>query len=162
MGSMRELKPNQQILKPDKRLLESCEALRYAVEHPNERSEIIMNQGIYKQKDPEAIMTVKVDGVEVGYKVKEASPLEMNPYFDRYVYVKVPGHRIGDLSKAETRAIMTAILETFFEPQQGKINEIEGLSFDSLGYWQRFAVAFPVRVSQSTIQVPGGENASSI
>ena len=155
-GIRRELKPNQQILTPDKRLLEACEDLRRVVEHPNERSDIIMQQGIYKQRDDEAIMTVKVDGVEVGYKIKESSPLEMNPYFKRYVYVKVPGHRIGDLTKAETRAIITAITEAFFEVQQGPIEEIKGLSSDSLGYWQQFMIAFPVRVSQSTIQVPGG------
>jgi hypothetical protein len=156
MGMTRNLKPNQQIMKPDGRLLEACEDLRRAVEHPNERSEIIMQQGIYKQKDPEAIMTVKVDGVEVGYKIKESSPLEMNPYFKRYVYVKVPGHRIGDLTKAEVRAIMTAIMETFFEPQQGPIEEIKGLSSDSLGWWQQFAVAFPVQRNPNVLSLVGG------
>jgi len=152
----RNLKPNQQIMKPDGRLLEACETLRYAVEHPNERSEIIMNQGIYKQKDPEAIMTVKVDGVEVGYKVRESSPLEMNPYFKRYVYVKVPGHRIGDLTRVEVRAIMTAITEAFFGPQQGPIEEIKGLSSDSLGYWQRFMVAIPVERNPNVLSLVGG------
>ena len=117
----RDLNPNQQIMKPDGRLLEACEDLRYAVEHPGERSDIIMQQGLYKQLDPEAIMTVKVDGVEVGYTVKPSSALEMSPYFDRYCYFKVPGHRLSDLSKKELAAIKTALLEAFFEVQQGEI-----------------------------------------
>lgn len=154
----RELKPNQRIIQPDKRLLEACEDLRRTVEHPNERSEIILQQGIYKLNDPEAIMTVKVDGVEVGYKVKPSSALEMSPYFDRYVYFKVPGHRLTDLSKQELSAIKTALLDAFFEVQQGKIN-VEVVGYDAMLLWQRFQVAFPVRVSQSTIQVPGGFNA---
>jgi len=104
-------------------------------------------------------MTVKVDGVEVGYKVRESSPLEMNPYFKRYVYVKVSGHRIGDLTRAEVRAIITAITEAFFEPQQGPIEEIKGLAADSLGYWQQFAVAFPVERNPNVLSLVGGFNA---
>jgi hypothetical protein len=141
----RNLKSNQQIMKPDKRLLEACEVLRYAVEHPNEESDIILQQGVYKQKDPEAIMTVKVDGVEVGYKVKECSPLDMSPYFDRYVYFKVPGDRLKDLSKREMSAIKTAILDAFFEPQQGEIH-VEVIGWDAMLLWQRFQVAYPVKV----------------
>ncbi len=139
------MKPNQQILKPDKRLLEACEQLRYAVEHPNEGSDIILQQGVYKQKDPEAIMTVKVDGVEVGYKVKECSKLEMSPYFDRYAYIKVPGHKLTDLSKREMAQIKTAVLEAFFEVQQGEVH-VEVIGWDAILLWQRFMVAFPVKV----------------
>jgi len=151
----RNLKPNQQILKPDKRLLEACEQLRHAVEHPNERSEIIMNQGIYKQKDPEAIMTVKVDGVEVGYKVKPSSDLEMSPYFDRYVYFKVPGHKLSDLTKKELSAIKTALLEAFFEPQQGEI-QVEVIGWDAMLFRQRFMVAFPVQRNPNVLSLVGG------
>jgi len=154
----RNLKPNQQILKPDKRLLEACEQLRYAVEHPNERSDVIMQQGIYRQKDPEAIMTVKVDGVEVGYKVKPSSDLEMSPYFDRYVYFKVPGHRLSDLTKKELAAIKTALLEAFFEVQQGEIR-VEVIGWDAMLFRQRFMVAFPVERSPGLRSIAGGFNA---
>ena len=161
MGSVKradQLRPNQRILTPDKRLLEACEQLRHAVEHPNERSEIIEQQGIYRQKDPEAIMTVKVDGVEVGYKVRESSPLEINPYFKRYVYVKVPGHRIGDLTRVEVRAIMTAIMEAFFEPQQGEI-QVEIIGWDAMLLRQRFMVVFPVERNPNVVSLVGGFNA---
>ena len=158
MGGVRradQLRSNQQIMKPDGRLLEACEDLRRTVEHPNERSEIIEQQGIYRQKDPEAIMTVKVDGVEVGYKVKPSSALEMSPYFDRYCYFKVPGHRLKDLTKPELKAVMTALLDTFFEPQQGQItNEI--IAQDAMLLRQRFMVAFPVERSPGLVSIAGG------
>jgi len=154
----RNLKPNQRILTPDKRLLEACEQLRHAVEHPNERSDVIMQQGIYKQKDPEAIMTVKVDGVEVGYKVKQSSTLKMSPYFDRYCYFKVPGHRLSDLTKQELSAIKTALLEAFFEPQQGEI-KVEVIGWDAMLLRQRFMVCFPVERSPGLRSIAGGFNA---
>ena len=154
----RNLKPNQQILKPDKRLFEACEDLRFFVEHPNERSDVIMQQGIYKQKDPEAIMTVKVDGVEIGYKVKPSSALEMSPYFDRYCYFKVPGHRLSDLTKQELSAIKTALLEAFFEPQQGEI-KVEVIGWDAMLLRQRFMVCFPVERSPGLRSIAGGFNA---
>jgi len=154
-ATARHLQPNQRILKADRRLLEACESLRYVVEHPNERSEILLQQGIYKQKDPEAIMTVTVDGVVVGYKVKPSSALEMNPYFDRYVYFKTPGNRLSDLTKAELSAIKTAILEAFFEIQQGEI-KVEVIGFDAMLLWQRFMVAFPVERNPNVISLAGG------
>jgi hypothetical protein len=157
-GVDRHLKRNQQIMKPDGRLLEACEDLRRAVEHPNDRSDIILQQGIYKQKDPEAIMTVKVDGVEVGYKVKQSSALEMSPYFDRYVYWKVPGHRLKDLTKSELKAVMTALLDTFFEPQQGRITD-EIIADDAMLIRQRFMVAFPVERNPNVVSLVGGFNA---
>ncbi len=143
----------KQILKPDRRLFEACEQLRYAVEHPNESSDIILQQGIYKQKDPEAIMTVKVDGVTVGYKVKPSSALELSPYFDRYAFFKVEGHRLSDLTDAEMAAIKTALYEAFFEVQQGEIKE-EVIGWDAMLIRQRFQVAFPVKVGSSTSFVP--------
>lgn len=155
MGS---LKQNQQIMKPDGSILEACEDLRRAVEHPNERSDIIMQQGIYKQKDPEAIMTVKVDGVEVGYSVRQSSIVEMSPYFDRYVYFKVPDHKLSDLTKAELSAVKTALLEAFFEPQQGKII-VEVIGWDAMLLRQRFMVAFPIERNPGLVSIAGGMNA---
>ena len=142
-------------MKPDGRLLEACEDLRYAVEHPGERSDIIMQQGLYKQLDPEAIMTVKVDGVEVGYTVKPSSALEMSPYFDRYVYFKVPGHQLKDLSKPELAAIKTALLEAFFEPQQGQVH-VEVIGYDAMLLRQRFMVVFPVERNPNVVSLVGG------
>ena len=147
----------KEILTPDKRLLEACNKLRNAVEHPNADSEIIMAQGVYRQKDPEAIMIVKVDGVVIGYKVKACSPLEINPYFDRYAYVRVPDHRLTDLSDKQLASIKVALLEAFFEPQQGEV-KTEVIGNGAILLTQRFMVIFPVKFQDATIQVPQGFN----
>ena len=99
-------------------------------------------------------MTITLDGVVVGYKVKECSPLVVNPYFDRYVYIKVPGYRLTDLSDVEMSAIKTAVLEAFFEVQQGEIH-VEVIGRDAMLMWQRFMVAFPVKVADNFTVVPG-------
>ena len=148
----------KEIIKPDKRLLEACESLRYAVEHPDVDSEIMLAKGVYKYRNPEAIMTTIVDGVVIGYKVKPCSPLAMNPYFDRYAYVRVPEHRLTDLSDKEMAAIKLAMLEAFFDTQQGEI-KVEVIGDGALLMWQRFMVVFPVKFQQATIQVPQGYNA---
>jgi hypothetical protein len=148
----------KQILKPDGRLLDACLSLRYQVEHPNEDADITASVSGVRVKDPETIQTVKVDGVVIGYMVKPSSPLEINPYMDRYAYVKIPGYTINDLSKQEAAAIMAAFFEAFFDHQQGEIKEIEGLTSDAMGFWQRFMVVFPVKFQHATSFVPGSFN----
>lgn len=143
----------KEVIKPDKRLLEACNELRYTVEHPNENSEILIAKGVYRKKDPEAIMTVKVDGVVVGYKVKPSSPLEINPYFDRYCYIRTPEHRLSDLSDKQLAVIKFTVLEAFFEPQQGNIHT-EIIGDGAILLTQRFMVVFPVKFQDATIQVP--------
>jgi hypothetical protein len=147
----------KEILAPDKRLLDACNELRYAVEHPNADSEIMMAQGVYKHKDPTAIMTVTIDGVVIGYKVKACSLLEINPYFDRYAYVRVPDHRLTDLLDKQLASIKLAVLEAFFEPQQGEV-KTEVIGNGAILMSQRFMVVFPVKFQDATIQVPQGFN----
>lgn len=143
----------KEVIKPDKRLLEACEELRYVVEHPNENSEILMANGLYRKKDEEAIQTIKVDGVVVGYKVKPSSILEMNPYYDRYCYIRTPEHRLRDLSDKQLAVIKHTVLEAFFEPQQGEIHT-EVIGEGAILLKQRFMVVFQRKFQDSTIQVP--------
>ena len=96
-----KMRRTKEVVKLDGRLLEVCNELRHAVEHPNQSADIIIAKGIYRKKDPDAIMTIECDGVVVGYKIKECSPLEINPYYDRYVYIRVPDYRLKDLSERE-------------------------------------------------------------
>ena len=147
----------KEIIKLDKRLLEACEALRYDVEHPNANSEIMMAQGVYQKKDPEAMQTAIIDGVVLGSKVKPCSTLAINPYFDRYAFVRTPDHRLTDLSDNQLAIIKTTLLEAFFEPQQGEVH-VEVIGLGALLMWQRFMVVFPVKFQQATIQVPGSYN----
>ena len=159
MGSLREqaLKRNQrlkEVVKVDRRLLEACEELRYTVEHPSESADIIMAKGVYRKKDEDAIMTAKVDGVVIGYKVKKSSILEISPYFDRYCYIRTPDHRLSDLSDKQLAVIKYTVLEAFFEPQQGSV-DTEVIGDGAILMKQRFMVALPYKFQDATIQVPG-------
>jgi hypothetical protein len=148
-----KLKRTKEVVKLDGRLLEACTELRHTVEHPNESADIIIAKGIYRRKDPEAIMTIDCDGVVVGYKIKECSPLEINPYYDRYVYVRTPDYRLKDLSDKELAVIKFTVLEAFFEQQQGEIH-VEVIGEGALLMWQRFMVAFAYKYQNATVQVP--------
>jgi len=139
-------------------LNEALEALREFVEHPNKRSDIIMQQGIYQHKDPTAIQTVAIDGVVFGYQVKESSPLEMNPYFDRYAYCRVPGGNLSELMDSGAfKRFYEAMLDVFFEPQAGEI-KFRQLSEDCFRLGQRFMVCFPVNTKPDLVSKFGGVN----
>jgi hypothetical protein len=129
------------IMPTDRKLMESCIQLRYAVEHPNEDNDIILAGGVYKYKDPEAIKVINVDGVQVGYKVKPSSPLELNHYFDRYVYLKIPGYKLHELSVKQLVSIKSSLYQAFLEPQQGPI-DVKIIAEDAMLMTQRFMVAF--------------------
>lgn len=124
MGS---LVKGKTILKPDARLLDACRALRQHVENIGHNAS-------------DEIFTTTVDGVVIGYKVKESSPLLMDPYFDRFCYIKTPGWKLTDLKAKELAAIKTACLEAFFEPQQGEIKPTV-IGYDSMVLSQRFMIA---------------------
>jgi hypothetical protein len=129
------------IIPTDRDLAEKCIALRHRLEHPNEASDIILQGGVYRQKDPEAILTIRVDGVEIGYKVKPCSPLEINHYFDRYVYLKIPNYKLWELTNKQLASIKTALYSAFFEPQMSKIH-VKIIAPDAMLMIQRFMVAF--------------------
>ena len=137
-------------LPTDAKLKEACMNLRHRVEHPNEVSDILLQNGIYRQKDPEAILTIRVDGVEVGYKVKPSSALELNQYFDRWVYLKIPGYRPEHLTNKQLAAIVVTLMDVFMEPQMQKIQQGPSsampkerkIADDTWLFTQRFMVAF--------------------
>jgi hypothetical protein len=145
----------RKLIPTDRNLMEKCVQLRHRVEHPNEVSDIILQNGVYRQKDPEAILTIRVDGVEVGYKVKECSKLEMNPYFDRYVYLKVLDYKLWELTNKQLASIKTALYNAFLEPQQGKIH-VKIISDDAMVMVQRFQVAFWYQKSPDLVSIAGG------
>lgn len=119
------------IIHPDARLLDACIALRQYVEHLGKRA----NDLDMKNK----VHTVSVDGVEIGYKV-QSSALLINPYFVRHCYIKTPGWRLDELKSRELAAIKTAVLEAFFEPQQGDIS-IKIPAYDCMVLSQMFSIA---------------------
>jgi hypothetical protein len=134
-------------------LKEKCEELRWVVEHPNQDGKIMLKTGVTVDRDPKTIMTTKVDGIEIGYRVVPSSPLEINPYFERDVFLKVPGYKISELSKEERTSILVTLFEVFLDQQQG-MPDIRAISDDAVKISQRFQVAFFRKFQHATIQVP--------
>jgi hypothetical protein len=128
-------------------LKQKCEDLRYIVEHPNREGLIMSQTGVTVQRDPKLVMTIKCDGVEVGYRVVPSSPLEINPYFDRDVFIRIPGYKFSDLSVEEREKFFSTIFEVFIEAQMEQ-PKIEPLSEESVKISQHFMVAFPMRVPE--------------
>jgi hypothetical protein len=122
------------ILKPDIRLLDACIKLRHHVEHQGKDAS-------------DQIFTVKVDGVVIGYKVVESSPLIIDPYFTRYCLIKTPGYKQTELKARELAAIKTAVLEAFFEPQQGPIS-VKVINEETIEFSQVFMIAMIQRGAQ--------------
>lgn len=149
--------PRKKVLRHERKLKERLEALRYAVEHPNQESDIVTRGGVYRQKDPTEVITIKCDGVEVGYQVKPCSILEINPYFDRYVYLRVPGYKITDLKDEEIIRIKGAIYETFFNDYQSPIH-LRVVPPDCLILCQRFEVAYLREKNKNLVSLIGGVN----
>lgn len=146
------------IIVSDKRLKDACEALRHHVEHPNERPDIaLLNGGIYRQKDPGSVSTATCDGVVIGYQVVPCSPLEINPYFTRRIFVKIPGYRIEDVPKKDREAIMGAVFDTFIGEQQDA-PQVSQIGRDALLIEQIFQVAFPVNTKPGLVSIAGGVN----
>jgi hypothetical protein len=151
-----ERKDRRKVIMPtDRKLMEACIALRDRVEHPNDVGDIILQNGIYKQKDPEAILVTTVDGVQVGYKVKPCSPLELNHYFDRYVYLKIPGYHLKELTVKQLVSIKTALYTAFLEPQMGPIG-VKIIADDAMLMTQRFMVAFWTPKNKNLVSMIGG------
>jgi hypothetical protein len=158
---MAQIRPMQRddyrkkVIPTTKVLKKACEELRFVVEHPNKEGKILLRTGVTVDRDPKLVMTTKIDGIEVGYRVVPSSPLEINHFFDRDVFLKIPGYKISELNQHERTSFLTTLFEVFLEPQQG-LPDITPIADDAVKISQRFQVAFPVRIGHATIQVPRG------
>ena len=121
------------IIKPDGRLKEACIALRDYVEHLGKRADSV------EMRDK--IHTVKLDGVEIGYKVTADSPLAINPYFTRTVIVHTPGWNMLQFKASELAAIKTAVFDAFFSDVQIMPQFLSTGKLDCIAIQQRFEVA---------------------
>lgn len=138
-----ERKDRRRLVMPeDQRLKQKCEELRYAVEHPNERGEILFNGQVFQPKDPTAWMAFDFEGVRVGYRVVPCSPFEIEHYFDRICFFETPGYRLHELSVKQLVAIKQAVMNAFLEPQMGPVHEKMSDNNERYFCWQRFQVGF--------------------
>lgn len=142
----------------DKTIREACQDIRYKVEHPNEDSDIIMQQGVYKQKDPRRALTAKLDGVVIGYQVIDPCPLEINPVMIRNVFVKFPGYTIKEIPDHQLKPIMFAIFEEMFDQQQGEI-KVSQTDRDTIKLTQTFMISMIVNKNPNLVSKVGGFSA---
>jgi len=157
MGTIKPMGRNDRrkmILPTSAELKTKCAELRRVVEHPNQEGKILLKTGVTVDRDPKVVMTTKVDGIEIGYRVLPSSPLELNAYFDREIFVKIPGYKFSDLSEEERAKLMSTVFECFIEAQQGKPH-IEPIKEDCVLIRQRFMVAFFHKFQSAFSQVPG-------
>ena len=80
------------MLQPDMDVQGACESLREAVH----------------DKPSGILLTVKVGGVVIGYRRQTHITFRR-----REVFIKVPGYKIKDVSRAERERILTAVLNVF-------------------------------------------------
>ena len=139
---------------PSNKVLEAaCADLRYEVEHQGSQSPIILLGATYKATDPNAIKTVKLDGVEVGYQVKHIK----GAHFMRCIYVKIPGYKWSEIPKWDIDKIIGAVLDGAIEVQTGDV-EIDLIAPDCYLISQVFEVAFQYEKNPDLRSIAGGVN----
>ena len=99
------------ILNADANLQEACEGLRDHVDNINQAPALALRNGVYRGIDKRAIQTVKVSGVEIGYRLQDHKT-----FMRRQIFIKVPGYKIDDLTHAEREKIITAVFNVFLVP----------------------------------------------
>ncbi len=124
------------MLQPDMDIQGACEALKEAVH----------------DKPSGVLLTVKVGGVVIGYRRQTHITFRR-----REVFVKVPGYRIEDVSKAERERIMTAVLNVFIIPGAAmpQITAPEHVH-DTMIVRQDYVPDIPVERSPGLVSIAGG------
>lgn len=140
------------IIESYKLLEQACADLRYKVEHQGGGSSIILLGATYKATDPNAIKTVKVDGVEVGYQIKHIK----GAHFMRMVYVKIPGYKWSEIPRRDLDKIIGAVLGGCIQEQMDV--EIDLISPDTYLISQVFEVAFQYEKNPDLRSIAGGVN----
>jgi len=111
------------MLQPDMDVQGACEALKEAVH----------------DKPSGVLLTVKVGGVVIGCRRQTHITFRR-----REVFVKVPGYRIEDVSKAERERIMTAVLNVLIIPH------------DTMIVWHDYVPDIPFERSPGLVSIAGG------
>jgi len=141
--------PNNRILKVDTKVQDALESLSDHVDNLM-RSGLALRGSVYKAPDRKEVYTVKVDGVEFGYRLEDHQI-----YMRRVVYMKVPGYRISDISEDERARIMTALFNVFFLPG-GKVPESRQIAPDCLLFVHDFVPDILVEKKPGLVSIAGG------
>lgn len=143
-------KKNYSILKPDAKLQEACESLREHVDNINRAPVIHLAGRVYHSRDADAIQTVKHQGVEIGYRLRD-----FGKFMRREIFVKVPGHKLDDVNKDEKERIVTAVFNAFLIPG-ANLPEIGQIAPDCLLIRQDFIPLHLVEKAPGLVSIAGG------
>ncbi len=153
----------KEVIVSSRRIRAACRDLRHHVEHPNERPDIIVAGGTTTLKNMAGLATATIDGIVIGYRVTESSPLEINPFFKREIFIKVPGYRIptkhtkGDIPDKDFKEILYAACDELLGEQQ-EMPHVESLAPDSIKLTQHFQVAHLRHKNPNLVDLAGGVN----
>jgi hypothetical protein len=149
---MKQIK-GKSIIQSSKLLAAACVDLRHEVEHQGSRSPIILLGSTYKHIDPNAIKTVTVDGVKIGYRIRHL----FKGYHMREVFVKVKGYKVTELPTKDREAILGAVMDAFIQ-EQGETPEVAVIADDCLKYSQTFDVVYQYERNPDLRSIAGGLN----
>jgi hypothetical protein len=137
------------ILQGDNRLQSACEAIR---EHgDNMRAGSINLDGTtYQSRDAATIWTVKVDGIEIGYRLQV-----FNTYLNRQVFIKVPGAQIAEIKAAERERIMSAVFNVFVHPGSN-LPTIDAIAPDCILLQQQIIPEILIERAPGLVSMVGG------
>lgn len=150
---MGKLVKGKSIIQSSKALAAACIDLRHEVEHQGSQSPIILLGATYKATDPNAIKTVTVDGVRIGYRIRHL----FKGFHMREVFVKVKGYRVTELPDKDREAILGAVMDAFIQ-EQGETPEVEIVADDCLKYSQTFEVVYQYERNPDLRSIAGGLN----
>lgn len=124
----------KKLIHPDINVTDACKSLR---DHVHE-------------KPSGYVGSLKAGGVVIGYCRKTFLTFRR-----REVYVKVPGHRIDDLSKRERERILGAVMDVFVI-EGAAIPQIGKIAPDCLLMVQDYIPDIPVERSPGLVSIAGG------
>ena len=123
------------VIQSYKALEAACADLRYEVEHQGEGGAIILLGSTYRATDPNAIKTLTMDGIEVGYQLKATA---RDSVFARIIFVRVKGHQWHEVPKKDSDRKAKAFFVPVVEIRENKydlsINRYKEIAYEEVQY----------------------------
>lgn len=141
-------KHDGKILRKDSRILDALVDLRNFVDNINRAPKIAYRNGIYRGIDKEAIQTVHIDGVEVGYQLQDKGA-----FVRRRVFIKIPGYDIAEIPQEQIDPICSAVMEALLDHGQA-MPKIARVADDCLYLEQDFVPVYLVERNPNIV-TPG-------
>ena len=141
---------NRGILKSDTKLLPILEGLREFVDTINQSPDLALRGGIYRGIEKADVQTVRVDGLEIGYKLEDHGV-----FMRRKVFVKAPGYRMEDIPHEEIEPAIVAVMDVFFVQGAG-MPSLQQIAPDCMLVQQDVIPMLLVERNPNLVSIAGG------